>query len=90
MTDFETFQQKLAQKAKNDTMNNPAHYNNFPGFYFLIFDPSSWWHQRIYILIHFIGSNDQTLIHISDLVAAIQNSQKKNQDPFNPAKEVLF
>ena len=30
---FKIFQkQKLEQKAKNDTMNNPAHYNNFPGF----------------------------------------------------------
>ena len=27
---------KLEQKAKNDTMNNPAHYNNFPGFNVLI------------------------------------------------------
>ena len=29
-------------------------------------------------------------IDISDLVAAIQDSKKKNQDPFNPAKEILF
>ena len=67
------------EKAKNDTMNNPAHFNNFPGFYFLIFDPST----DLYF-------DPFYLIHISDLVAAIQNSQKKNQDPFNPAKEVLF
>ena len=40
--------------------------------------------------IHFVGSDNQTLINISDLVAAIQDSQKKNQDPFNPAKEILF
>ena len=50
-----------------------------------IFDPL----QDIF-WIHFIGSDAQNLIHISDLVAAIQDSQKKNQDPFNPAKEVLF
>jgi len=67
------------EKAKNDTMNNPAHFNNFPGFFFLIFDPST-----------DLNFDPLYLIHISDLVAAIQNSQKKNQDPFNPAKEVLF
>ena len=65
-------------------MNNPAHFNNFPGVYFLIFDPSTDLYFDPFLL---------SLIHISDLVAAIQNSQnsqKKNQDPFNPAKEILF
>ena len=63
--------QKLEQKAKNDEINNPAHYNNFPGHFL----------YRFYMY----GNID-----ISDLVAAIQDSKKKNQDPFNPAKEILF